>query len=170
MFEVGASTSFRAFHRMPDHPPPENERHPHDYRVEVVAERERLDERGMVCDLDVLDAALAEVADRLRDADCHLHFHRDRPRLPRVCIVLCGNRLLRYSNDFRVAVFRQPGFFTPVFRKCVGSTRPSRWRPVESQPQAQGWVLHSGLTLRHGPSSFNRFKYPADNPRDTLKA
>ena len=28
MFEVGASTSFRAFHRMPDHPPPENERHP----------------------------------------------------------------------------------------------------------------------------------------------
>ena len=69
MFEVGASTSFRAFHRMPDHPPPENERHPHDYRVEVVAERERLDERGMVCDLDVLTGALAEVADRVRDRD-----------------------------------------------------------------------------------------------------
>ena len=69
MFEVGASTSFRAFHRMPDHPPPENERHPHDYRVEVAAERERLDERGMVCDLDVLTGALAEVADRVRDRD-----------------------------------------------------------------------------------------------------
>ena len=39
MFEVGASTSFRAFHAMPDRPPPEDERHPHDYRVEVVAER-----------------------------------------------------------------------------------------------------------------------------------
>lgn len=69
MFEVGASTSFRALHRMPDHPPPENERHPHDYRVEVVAERERLDERGMVCDLDVLTASLDAVVDRLRERD-----------------------------------------------------------------------------------------------------
>jgi 6-pyruvoyltetrahydropterin/6-carboxytetrahydropterin synthase len=69
MFEVGASTSFRAFHRMPDEPPPENERHPHDYRVEVVAERERLDGRGMVVNLDVLTGALAEVADRLRERD-----------------------------------------------------------------------------------------------------
>ncbi|HSD49032.1 MAG TPA: 6-carboxytetrahydropterin synthase, partial [Actinomycetota bacterium] len=62
MFEVGASTSFRAFHAMPDRPPPENERHPHDYRVDVVAERERLDERGMVCDLDVVTGSLADVA------------------------------------------------------------------------------------------------------------
>jgi 6-pyruvoyltetrahydropterin/6-carboxytetrahydropterin synthase len=69
MFEVGASTSFRAFHRMPEQPPPENERHPHDYRVEVVAERERLDERGMVCDLDVVTGSLADVADRVRDRD-----------------------------------------------------------------------------------------------------
>lgn len=69
MFEVGASTSFRARHRMPDHPPPENELHAHDYRVEVVAERARLDERGMVCDLDVLHAALADVTERVRDGD-----------------------------------------------------------------------------------------------------
>jgi 6-pyruvoyltetrahydropterin/6-carboxytetrahydropterin synthase len=69
MFEVGASTSFRAFHAMPDRPPPEDERHPHDYRVEVVAERERLDERGMVCDLDVLTRSLADVAGDARDRD-----------------------------------------------------------------------------------------------------
>ena len=69
MFEVGAVTRFRAFHRMPDEPPPENERHPHDYRVEVAAERERLDERGMVVNLDVLDDALTEVAARVRDQD-----------------------------------------------------------------------------------------------------
>ena len=69
MFEVGASTSFRALHRMPDHPPPEDELHPHDYRVEVAAERERLDERGMVCDLDVLTSALADVAERVRERD-----------------------------------------------------------------------------------------------------
>ena len=69
MFEVGASTTFRALHRMPKQPPPENELHPHDYRVEVVAERERLDERGMVCDLDVLTRSLAEVAGDARDHD-----------------------------------------------------------------------------------------------------
>ena len=69
MFEVGASTTFLAFHLMPDQPPPENERHPHDYRVEVVAERERLDERGMVCDLDVVTGSLADVAGRVRDRD-----------------------------------------------------------------------------------------------------
>ena len=69
MFEVGAVTSFRAFHRMPDEPPPEDERHPHDYRVEAVAERQRLDDRGMVVNLDVLTAALADVADSVRDRD-----------------------------------------------------------------------------------------------------
>lgn len=69
MFEVGALTRFRAFHRMPDEPPPENERHPHDYRVEVVAERERLDERGMVVNLDVLTGALADVAEGVREQD-----------------------------------------------------------------------------------------------------
>jgi 6-pyruvoyl-tetrahydropterin synthase len=69
MFEVGAVTSFRAFHRMPDEPPPERERHPHDYRVEVVAERERLDDRGMVVNLDVLTATLAGIADALRERD-----------------------------------------------------------------------------------------------------
>jgi 6-pyruvoyltetrahydropterin/6-carboxytetrahydropterin synthase len=69
MFEVGATARFRAFHIMPLQPPPENERHPHDYRVEVVAERERLDERGMVCDLDVVTAELANVTERARDCD-----------------------------------------------------------------------------------------------------
>lgn len=69
MFEVGCSTRFRAFHRMPDQPPPEDELHPHEYRVEVRAERERLDDRGMVCDLDVLTASLDAVVDRLREYD-----------------------------------------------------------------------------------------------------
>ena len=39
---------------------PEGELHAHDYRLEVVLERERLDDRGMVCDLDVFEAALAD--------------------------------------------------------------------------------------------------------------
>jgi 6-pyruvoyltetrahydropterin/6-carboxytetrahydropterin synthase len=69
MFEVGAATRFTAFHVMPSQPPPENERHAHDYRVEVVAEREDLDERGMVCDLDVVTSSLTDAADRARGRD-----------------------------------------------------------------------------------------------------
>ncbi len=69
MYEVGTSTSVRAFHIMPGLPPPEGERHSHDYRLEAVVRREKLDDRGMVCDLDVLDAALAETAARLQDQD-----------------------------------------------------------------------------------------------------
>ena len=59
-FEVGASATFEALHRIPWVEGPERELHSHAYRVEVVVERSRLDERGMVCDLDVLDAALGE--------------------------------------------------------------------------------------------------------------
>jgi 6-pyruvoyltetrahydropterin/6-carboxytetrahydropterin synthase len=69
MFEVGVTARFRAFHSMPLQPPPENERHAHDYRVEVVAERESLDERGMVCDLDVVTGSLAGAVNRALDRD-----------------------------------------------------------------------------------------------------
>ena len=68
MFEVGATARFRAFHSMPLQPPPENERHAHDYRVEVVAERDRLDERGMVCDLDVVTVGPPALAPEIRGA------------------------------------------------------------------------------------------------------
>jgi 6-pyruvoyltetrahydropterin/6-carboxytetrahydropterin synthase len=69
MYEVGTSIEVRALHVMPGVEGPEGELHAHDYRLEVVVGRADLGERGMVCDLDVLDAALAEVAGRLRDAD-----------------------------------------------------------------------------------------------------
>jgi 6-pyruvoyltetrahydropterin/6-carboxytetrahydropterin synthase len=57
-FEVGTSAALRAMHRIPWLPPPEGDLHEHDYRVEVVVQRETLDGRGMVCDLDVVEAAL----------------------------------------------------------------------------------------------------------------
>ncbi len=60
-FEVGASAPLRALHRLPWMTGPEGDLHAHDYRIEVVVERRQLDERGMVCDLDLLNAALAEV-------------------------------------------------------------------------------------------------------------
>jgi 6-pyruvoyltetrahydropterin/6-carboxytetrahydropterin synthase len=59
-FEVGTSAALRALHRIPWLPPPEGDLHAHDYRVEVVVQRETLDGRGMVCDLDIVEAALRE--------------------------------------------------------------------------------------------------------------
>jgi len=50
---------------MPGLPGPEGQLHDHDYRIEVVVSREQLDDRGMVCDLDVLEAAMTELAGRI---------------------------------------------------------------------------------------------------------
>jgi 6-pyruvoyltetrahydropterin/6-carboxytetrahydropterin synthase len=68
-FEVGASLELRALHRIPWLPPPEGELHAHDYRVEVVVERAALDERGMVCDLDAVEAALEAAVEPLEGKD-----------------------------------------------------------------------------------------------------
>ena len=65
--EVGLSRNVHAFHVMPGMPGPEGELHDHDYRIEIVVDREQLDERGMVCDLDVLEAALIELTSRVED-------------------------------------------------------------------------------------------------------
>lgn len=65
--EVGLSRSVHAFHVMPGMPGPEGELHDHDYRIDVVVSRGQLDDRGMVCDLDVLEAALAELAGGIQD-------------------------------------------------------------------------------------------------------
>jgi 6-pyruvoyltetrahydropterin/6-carboxytetrahydropterin synthase len=65
--EVGLSRNVRAFHIMPGMPGPEGQLHDHDYRIEIVVDREQLDDRGMVCDLDVLEAALTELTSRVED-------------------------------------------------------------------------------------------------------
>ena len=68
-FEVGASAELRALHRIPWLPPPEGDLHAHDYRVEIVVERATLDERGMVCDLDLVDRALGDAVGALEGKD-----------------------------------------------------------------------------------------------------
>jgi 6-pyruvoyltetrahydropterin/6-carboxytetrahydropterin synthase len=68
-FEVGSSAELRALHRIPWLPPPEGDLHAHDYRVEVVVERATLDGRGMVCDLDVVEAALQAAVGELEGKD-----------------------------------------------------------------------------------------------------
>jgi 6-pyruvoyltetrahydropterin/6-carboxytetrahydropterin synthase len=68
-FEVGASAELRALHRIPWLPPPEGDLHAHDYRIEIVVERATLDERGMVCDLDLVDRALRDAVGALEGKD-----------------------------------------------------------------------------------------------------
>ena len=67
-YEVGSSVTVRALHQMPV-AGPEGELHAHDYRFDDVVGRRDLDERGMVCDLDALRAALRGIADRIDGKD-----------------------------------------------------------------------------------------------------
>jgi 6-pyruvoyltetrahydropterin/6-carboxytetrahydropterin synthase len=69
VYETGTALGVRAFHVMPGMPPPEGERHSHDYRLDVVVRRDDLDERGMVVDLDVLEEALRAAATQVDGAD-----------------------------------------------------------------------------------------------------
>jgi 6-pyruvoyl-tetrahydropterin synthase len=70
-FEVGASVAFEALHRQPVEGP-EGELHAHRYRLDVVVERAELDARGMVCDLDLLNAALHEVVGQIEGQNLEL--------------------------------------------------------------------------------------------------
>ncbi len=69
MYEAGTAVDVRSFHVMPGMPPPEGERHSHDYRLDVVVRRDDLDERGMVVDLDLLDQALRSAAEQVDGGD-----------------------------------------------------------------------------------------------------
>jgi len=67
MYQVGTAIEFPAQHVMPGMEGPEGQLHEHQYRLEVLVEREALDDQGMVCDLDVLDAALQHIDARVRN-------------------------------------------------------------------------------------------------------
>jgi 6-pyruvoyl-tetrahydropterin synthase len=69
VYVTGTAAGVGAWHVMAGQPGPEGARHRHDYRLEVVVGRERLDERGMVVDLDLLTGALGHVTERVQDAD-----------------------------------------------------------------------------------------------------
>ena len=62
MYQVGVATDVRAFHIMPGVEGPEGVLHAHDYKLEVLVERGELDDRAIVCDIDLLERALAEAA------------------------------------------------------------------------------------------------------------
>lgn len=68
-YEVGTAAPLRAVHRLPWMTGPEGEPHAHDYRVQLTVRRAELDDRGMVCDLDILDGALGDLVRRLDGQD-----------------------------------------------------------------------------------------------------
>lgn len=67
MYTVGTAAEFPALHVMPGMEGPEGTLHSHDYRLEAVLERDQLDDRGMVCDLDLLDQVMARIVADVRD-------------------------------------------------------------------------------------------------------
>ena len=101
-FEVGASRPLRALHRLPWGSEPEREPHEHDYRIEVVVERDGLDELGVVCDLDALRAGLDDVLERLEGRDL------DEIRPPDADGVTV-ELLARWLHDALADVVRQAG-------------------------------------------------------------
>jgi 6-pyruvoyltetrahydropterin/6-carboxytetrahydropterin synthase len=72
MYETGLSRSFVAWHLFPGMEGPEGQLHSHDYRLEVVVTRDQLDDRGMVCDLDLLEATMDKVVSVIEGKDLEL--------------------------------------------------------------------------------------------------
>ena len=69
MFEVGVARTFHALHQLEADDPAATHEHSHDYRAEVVARGERLDENAMLVDLDLLGTALTECLAELDAVD-----------------------------------------------------------------------------------------------------
>ena len=107
-YEVGSSVTVRALHQMPVEGP-EGELHAHDYRVDVVVGRRALDERGMVCDLDALRAALQGIADRIDGRD----LEEIRPPEAEAVTV---EVLARWAHQELVPALRQAGGDTLAVR------------------------------------------------------
>src|SRR5215212_9681288 len=69
MFEVGVARTFHALHQLEAEDPDASHEHSHDYRAEVVARGEQLDQNAMLVDIDALGAALASCLTELDAAD-----------------------------------------------------------------------------------------------------
>ncbi len=102
MFRVGTAIEFPAQHIMPGVEGPEGELHSHDYRLDVVVERNQLDDRGMVCDLDVLEAALHDIDEIVRDNNLEVIRPADAD-------AVTVEVFARWAHDFLADTIRQSG-------------------------------------------------------------
>ena len=64
MYEVGVARSFHAAHQLEDSPSA-GDHHEHDYRVEAIVRGDVLGTNGMLLDIDVLRAAVADCVGEL---------------------------------------------------------------------------------------------------------
>ena len=115
MFQVGTAIEFPAQHIMPGVEGPEGELHEHDYRLDVVVEREKLDDRGMVCDLDVLEAALQGIDSIVRGKNLEVI----RPVDAEAVTV---EVFARWAHDFLADAIRNTGAETLAVRVWESST------------------------------------------------
>lgn len=102
MYTVGTAAEFPALHVMPGMDGPEGTLHAHDYRLEAVLERDELDDRGMVCDLDVLDDVMARIVAEVRDENL------DKIRPPEAKAVTV-EVFARWAHDQLAAGLRHTG-------------------------------------------------------------
>ncbi len=102
MYQVGTAIEFDAQHVMPGVEGPEGQLHTHDYRLEVVVEREQLDDRGMVCDLDLLDAALGKIDGIVRGNNLDIIQPADAD-------AVTVEVFARWANDFLADALRGTG-------------------------------------------------------------
>lgn len=115
MFQVGTAIEFPAQHIMPGVEGPEGELHSHDYRLDVVVEREKLDDRGMVCDLDVLEAALQGI-------DAIVHGKNLEVIRPVDAEAVTVEVFARWAHDFLADAIRNTGAETLAVRVWESST------------------------------------------------
>jgi 6-pyruvoyltetrahydropterin/6-carboxytetrahydropterin synthase len=73
VYEVAYETTFCATHRLTRDGVPIEPLHGHDWRVEVVAAGETLDDIGVVIDFEVLKEVAREVASRFHYKDINQH-------------------------------------------------------------------------------------------------
>ena len=102
MFQVGTAIEFSAQHIMPGVEGPEGQLHSHDYRLDVIVEREQLDDRGMVCDLDVLEAALQGIDSIVRGKNLEVIQPADAD-------AVTVEVFARWAHDFLVDKIRESG-------------------------------------------------------------
>jgi 6-pyruvoyltetrahydropterin/6-carboxytetrahydropterin synthase len=115
MFQVGTAIEFNAQHIMPGVEGPEGELHEHDYRLDVVVEREKLDDRGMVCDLDVLEAALQGI-------DAIVHGNNLEVIRPVDAEAVTVEVFARWAHDFLADAIRNTGAESLAVRVWESST------------------------------------------------
>ena len=115
MFQVGTAIEFPAQHIMPGVEGPEGVLHSHDYRLDVVVEREKLDDRGMVCDLDVLEAALQGI-------DAIVHGKNLEVIRPVDAEAVTVEVFARWAHDFLADAIRNTGAETLAVRVWESST------------------------------------------------